>query len=375
MDEPRFIFVCCQRGAEKACKSELELAHPELRLAFSRPGFLTFKLTAKWPKNFVLRSTFARASGWSIGRVTSSESATLVEEALQLIEPIDFDQMHVWQRDAAIPGSGGFEPFGTELATTAAQLLSQALKQKRGRSLRPNRTAKADQTVLDVVLVEPDQWWIGWHIASSIPARWIGGVPPLERDDDLISRAYYKLAEAVAWSQFPFRRGDLVIELGSAPGGATEFLLEQDTEVVAVDPADLDPEIAKHPKVLHLKMRSKDVSKKELSVARWLVADLNVAPNYTLDTVNDFVNNQHLHLRGLILTLKLTKWELADELEGCRKRVKDWGFDLVKTRQLAFNRQEICLIALRDRMDLRGNKKRPPKRAKKNAKSSTKKEM
>lgn len=357
LQETEFIYVCCQRGAEPVLKAELEREHPELRLAFSRPGFVTFKLTTPNPKNFVLRSTFARAYGWSLGRCSGDEGDALSRQVVELIGNAAFDQLHVWERDAAVPGHAGFEPFPTELAQCAGDLLLSAVNEKRDRPLELNRVASPDQTVLDVVLVEPNQWWVGWHVAGTIPARWVGGVPPLVRDDEITSRAYYKLAEACAWSQFPLRKGDLVLELGSSPGGASEFLLEQGVSVFAVDPAPLDPEIAEHPKLMHLQMRSKDVRKKDVAGSRWLVADLNVAPNYTLDTVEDFVSNQHLHLRGMILTLKLTKWELAATLGECRERVKAWGFDIVKTRQLAFNRREVCLVAIRDRMDLRSQRR------------------
>ncbi len=357
MNESEFIFVVCQHRAESALKAELLREHPELRLAFSRPGFVTCKLLTDLPKNFILRSTFARTYGWSLGACTGNSSDQLIEQLKPLIANRSFDQLHVWERDAAIPGQGGFEPFPTELATCVGNLLAEDLNRDREVPLVTNQPATADQTVLDVIIIEPTQWWIGWHVAATTAARWVGGVPPLVRDDELISRAYYKIAEACAWSHFPLRRGDLVVELGSAPGGASEFLLEQGASVFAIDPAPLDPAIAEHPRLMHLQMRSKDVRKKEVAGARWLVADLNVAPNYTLDTVEEFVGNQHLHFRGLILTLKLTRWELADALHEFRQRVRQWGFDVVKTRQLAFNRREVCLVAIRDRIDIRSRRR------------------
>ncbi len=376
-ENARYLFVTCQHGAEKACKSELEKSHPELRLAFSRPGFITFKVMGKLPDNFVLKSTFARTSGWSIGKVAGEDGQGLLAELVELVgsSGVAFQQLHVWQRDTAMPGTRGFEPFPTALAESMADQIADVVRpamenvsQDKSAAARapkrvlPNRIAKPDQVVLDVILVEPNLWWIGWHVATTVPARWVGGVPPLERDDEVISRAYYKLSEALAWMQVPIRKNDLCIEIGSAPGGATERLLEAGADVFAIDPADMDPSFATEPRVLHVKMRSKDVSKKELSGARWLIADLNVAPTYTLDTVEDFVTNQHLNLRGLVLTLKLTSWELADKLGDCRERVKAWGFDIVKTRQLAFNRREVCLVAVRDRMDIRASRKPKAKR-------------
>ena len=40
----RFIFATCQVGAEKAVKGEVARRWPDFRFAYSRPGFLTFKL-------------------------------------------------------------------------------------------------------------------------------------------------------------------------------------------------------------------------------------------------------------------------------------------------------------------------------------------
>ena len=42
--DARFLFVACQAGAEAALKGEMARLWPTFRLAFSRPGFVTFKL-------------------------------------------------------------------------------------------------------------------------------------------------------------------------------------------------------------------------------------------------------------------------------------------------------------------------------------------
>ena len=44
-DRPEFLFITCQTGgAGAAVKEELARRWPDFRFAFSRPGFLTFKL-------------------------------------------------------------------------------------------------------------------------------------------------------------------------------------------------------------------------------------------------------------------------------------------------------------------------------------------
>ena len=82
LDPTAFIFVCCQHGSEKALKSEIAEAYPGLNFAFSRPGFLTFKLTpeASLPLKFSLASTFARTSGWSFGKATGDDAAALIDD-------------------------------------------------------------------------------------------------------------------------------------------------------------------------------------------------------------------------------------------------------------------------------------------------------
>ena len=41
-----FLFTVCQVGAEGALKNEVLRSHPELRFAYSRPGFV---IETRWP--------------------------------------------------------------------------------------------------------------------------------------------------------------------------------------------------------------------------------------------------------------------------------------------------------------------------------------
>lgn len=73
--------------------------------------------------------------------------------------------------------------------------------------------------------------------------------------------------------------------------------------------------------------------------------DANVAPKYTLDTVEAIVTQPEVRIEGLLLTLKLTDLALAAELPLFHKRIRSWGYRRVRARQLAFNRQEVCVVA------------------------------
>lgn len=188
--------------------------------------------------------------------------------------------------------------------------------------------------------------------------RYPGGVPPVNTDRPVLSRAYHKLWEALLWSGIHIGPNDRCAEIGSSPGGACQLLLEKGAKVIAIDPAELDKSIAKHHNLTYLRCRGREVSKKKLKDVQWLLCDINAAPSFTLDTVEEIVTNQHVNrIRGLILTLKLADWRLAEEIDDWQERIRKLGFKAVKTRQLALNRREICLVAVRDRFALRETRK------------------
>jgi 23S rRNA (cytidine2498-2'-O)-methyltransferase len=385
MTNPSFIFITCQVGAEPAVKNEIARKWPLFRFAYSRPGFITFKIPvgAALADDFDLHSVFARSYGFSLGKVTGESLAEKVEQTWKLAEGREFDSLHVWQRDLYEPGRRGYEPGLTELAAEADDALRStqgvppsvvaagqpALEPKlqpanspqnehqqnpaatttleKPRRFEPPNMAGSGRMVLDCVLVEPNEWWVGYHRASSIQSRWPGGLFPIELPTDAVSRAYLKMEEALAWSRMTTKAGDVWAEIGSAPGGASQALLKRQLHVIGIDPADMDPIVLANPNFKHIKMRGADVRRREFREVKYLAADVNVAPTYTLDTVEAIVTHADVNIRGLILTLKFLEWKLADELPLYLDRIRSWGFRQVRARQLHHNRQEVCVAAKR----------------------------
>lgn len=347
--EAGFLFTVCQVGAEKVLKAELARDWPTFRFAFSRPGFVTFKLPAEMrlATDFDLRSTFARTYGFSLGKAQGQDAELLAGRVWELAGKLNPEQVHVWQRDTAIPGEDGFEPGPTSLSEEVARLIVAARPPARrpAREVVANQESRPGELVLDCVLVEPDEWWVGFHQATSVPTCWPGGVPPLQRDRHVISRAYWKITEALAWTRLPIKPGDHCAEIGSAPGGASQALLERGCSVLGIDPAEMDEELREQAQLTHVRKRATNVKRREFRKVKWLFADSNVAPKYTLDMVEAIVTHREVNVRGLILTLKLLDWELAEHIPEYAARVQSWGFERVATRQLAFNRREICLAA------------------------------
>jgi 23S rRNA (cytidine2498-2'-O)-methyltransferase len=135
------------------------------------------------------------------------------------------------------------------------------------------------------------------------------------------------------------------VEIGSAPGGASLALLERGCVVTGIDPAEMDPEVLAHPQFTHVRARSRDAARSVFRDCRWLVMDAHVAPNYTLDAIEAILRQSGVRPAGLVLTLKLTDFALADDLPELAERLCNLGYARVRMRQLAFNRQEVCAVA------------------------------
>ena len=177
------------------------------------------------------------------------------------------------------------------------------------------------------------------------------------------------MQEALLWSQLPLRANDRCVEIGSAPGGACQALLERGCQVIGIDPAEMHPDVLAHEKFQHLRQKAAETRRRDLRGVRWLMADSNVAPNHTLDSVESIVQHQDVNIKGMLLTLKLIKWELADDLAEYVARIRSWGFQYVRTRQLAHNRQEICVAAFRNRGLTRFGKQKSTQRKKRPVKT------
>jgi 23S rRNA (cytidine2498-2'-O)-methyltransferase len=343
----RFLFVIAQPGTERQLKNEIAREHPELKFAFSRPGFVTFRLPEEPPRGFVLRSVFARTWGYSLGKVGGGDDAELARGAWGLVgEQLPDERIrhvHVWQRDRPLPGDEGYDGAPDELARSLGALLV-ANRPDRNEPTAVNATAAADELVLDCALVERQEWWLGWHRAASPETRWPGGVPPIALPKRLISRAYLKIVEALEWSELPIQPGDRCVEIGSSPGGSCLALLERGLLVTGIDPAEMHPEVLAHPNFTHVRARAKDVKRSVFRDCLWLVMDANVAPNYTLDTLDGVLMQGGARPQGLVLTLKLTDAALAERLPDFALRIRRYGYRRVRMRQLAFNRQEICAV-------------------------------
>ncbi len=360
LGQERFAFLLCQHGTEPTLKSRWIGESSHFRLAFSRRGLLTLKIREDCPAPLPSGDSTAavllqqlsqdwliRLAGLALGPIRGQQAESMVDQALALAGQ-DWETVHVFQRDAELPGMKGFEPGPTELCHAIGKLFSDRLSQNAlSTAPRVNLEAELGQRILDIVLIEPNHWLVGYHYAQQSHERWPGGAYDVPAPSQMISRAYRKMAEAIAWSGLPIEPDDWFVEIGSSPGGACQRLLDLGLRVTGIDPAEMDPMLLSNPRFEHWRGKSSAMRRKMYSKFRWLAADANVAPNYTLDCVEDIVNYKTSRIEGVLLTLKLSSYDLAEKMDAYIQRVRSWGYDRVEVRQLASNRRECCLVAQR----------------------------
>jgi 23S rRNA (cytidine2498-2'-O)-methyltransferase len=231
--EAQFVFMTCRPGAENALKREVARTEAEWRLAFSRPGFLTFKLPEEShldDQQLAERHwTFAHCHGFSAGKVIGPQLSELASQVWRLeniqsdVRSNTFADVHVWQPamnvDAGreqIPGSDD-APLSDEIDRAVRNAVPRSSEKLHRSPTSQRRPTPRGGLVLDVVVLEPGQWWIGFHRAVSWPARWPGGAIPVRLPAHAVSRAYAKIEEAIGWSGIPLAAGDECVESAARP--------------------------------------------------------------------------------------------------------------------------------------------------------------
>lgn len=333
--QSRFLFVVCQAGAEKALKAELAREYPGLKAAFSRPGFVTFKSEEELKSAFELRSVFTRAYGLSLGKVdrhTNDRVAAVLErvKGWNLKKPV---KLHVFAREGLFREENRFEQ--------ADQIRDALLKGG------PHLLAENGQGVCDVVLVEEDEWWIGFHEENAWHSPFPGGNPRVALPEEAPSRAYLKLVEGLIYTGAPLRPSDVAVEIGSAPGGASWALLERGLKVIGIDPGEMDEAILNHPNFTHVHQPIASVRRESLpETIHWLLLDMNVAPAVTLFQVERLARRMEDTLLGVLLTVKLNEWEFAAQIPEMIAKLRSLGMVRIRATQLPSNKQEIFLYGL-----------------------------
>lgn len=200
---------------------------------------------------------------------------------------------------------------------------------------------------LHVLFVGRERAWVGVSDAAC-GSPWPMGIPRLALPPSAPSRSALKLAEALLTFLAPdartrlLRPGMRAVDLGAAPGGWTWQLVQRGLAVVAVDNGPLKGDVARHPRVEHL--RADGMHWRPRRPVDWMVCDIVAQPSRVATLIAGWVAEGAC--RRTIFNLKLPMKKRYAEVERCaaimHEALERHGLDYTLSfRQLYHDREEI----------------------------------
>lgn len=200
------------------------------------------------------------------------------------------------------------------------------------------------------VLCTPEKGYIGISTTEENLSNWPGGARQYAQTPEQISRAEFKLLEALETFGVTLPKGGHALDLGAAPGGWTRLLVNAGMHVVAVDPAKLDPRLAGLPNLQHYHGYAQAYLEEAIKKHRRFDVIANDMRMDAREAARLLVQaTKCLRPDGFIIsTFKLPRATreidplktLNEALNILRKH-----FAIVQAHQLFHNRQEVTVIA------------------------------
>lgn len=194
--------------------------------------------------------------------------------------------------------------------------------------------------------------YIGVSDTASNRSAWPGGKHRFKREDGQVSRAEFKLLEAIDVFGLTLPNEGRALDMGASPGGWTRILAAAGLRVTAVDPAELDARLRGRSGIEHVRARIQDylTSAPQFDV---IVNDIKMDARASARIMVD--SSGHLTPGGLaIMTLKLPKLpgtvKMGRKLLGIVSEDIDrlrQAYRVVGARQLYHNRSEVTVALTR----------------------------
>ncbi|QBD78238.1 hypothetical protein EPA93_20425 [Ktedonosporobacter rubrisoli] len=181
-------------------------------------------------------------------------------------------------------------------------------------------------------------------------SNWPGGSRHYAQTAEQISRAEFKLLEALEVFELALPHQGRALDLGAAPGGWTRLLLDAGLHVIAVDPAKLDPRLVRRRGLEHYQGYAENYL--EEAIRRHykfdiIVNDMRMDAREAARLLAKAA--QCLRADGIVVSvLKLPhataeinpQATLREALSILRKH-----YGILQARQLFHNRQEVTIVA------------------------------
>ncbi|MBY0553751.1 hypothetical protein K2P97_04425 [bacterium] len=133
------------------------------------------------------------------------------------------------------------------------------------------------------------QFPLGWHEFNEDKS-----IPP--------NRAYLKLWEVLCLNYIQLKPSDIVIDVGSSPGGWSWALSNYVKKVYSIDKAELDPKISSNPKIHYKSEDAFQVNPMDYKDCTWLFSDIICTPQRLLSLVESWHNKSQV--KNFVCTIK-----------------------------------------------------------------------
>lgn len=207
---------------------------------------------------------------------------------------------------------------------------------------------KEPREIISVVCAG-DEAYFGVSKPEQNLSSWPGGERRFARLPEMVSRAEFKLLEALETFGVTLPDSGTALDLGAAPGGWTRLLLESGLRVVAVDPANLSPNLENQPRLEHFRGYTENYL--ELARTRHRIFDI-IANDMRMDArqaaqlmlqAADALSPKGFALTSLKLpheSARMHPLQIMNEALTIMQR----GYSEVRARQLFHNRQEVTVF-------------------------------
>ncbi len=201
---------------------------------------------------------------------------------------------------------------------------------------------KLGALLFEVCLVDDRCWAVGEIRARDALSLSAGGRHRMRREREAPSRAAMKLEEALDWLGVSPGKGEECVDLGAAPGGWTQRLVARGAKVLAVDPANLVPELENHKKVVHIKASAFTFEPEE--AVEWLLCDMAWRPLEVAQLLGKWGRRKMATV--LVANFKLPMNDKNTMLWRIRHVLAEGNWEQLKMRQLYHDRDEVTVTAV-----------------------------
>ena len=284
--------------------------------------------------------------------VSGASIRELADGALSIVQPRLEQNAGAWRLDVVAPTSiDDNEPAGA-LARRAAlvgERLIAILKERR-RRLVTLRTDDARAARVQLVLVDRERLVVSVATPAPLacgglwPSPFVGGRATVADDWDAPSSAFRKLVEALAWMGADIAGGERVVDFGAAPGGWSHVALKRGASVIAVDRADIDPRVARNPRLTHVRRTAFSFEPEEPPVD-WVLCDVIATPEKSLALLERWVERSWC--RRFVFHLKFKGRGDYGLARDAVKTAQGAGFAAVRAKHLFHDKNEVTIWGAR----------------------------